>query len=169
MLKFSISEIITKTETSIKSKIGVESVLTLVEAKIRSNLDSSSASGEDVTETYIEAISTKVNTLFEQMTIVNAETISVKIIEVITEVTTTLSSSEVMYDVDLIVAEVSKTIESNLSNEGGIGEKLIMAAAAAIQNVQDGGDGEAGSITDEIAMTVIAAVNEAIESNLSNE
>jgi len=168
MLKFSISEIITKTETSIKSKIGVESVLTLVEAKIRSNLESSSASGEDVTETYTEAINTKVNSLFEQMTIVNAETISVKIIEIITEVTATLSSSEVMYDVDLIVAEISKTIESNLSNEGGLGEKLIMAAAAAIQNVQDGGDGEAGSITDEIAMTVIAAVNEAIESGMTS-
>ena len=142
MLKFTISEIITKTETLIKSRIGVESVLTLVEAKIRSNLDSSSSSGEDVTEKYTKAITTKVNKLFEEMTIVNAETISVRIIEVITEVSATLSSSEVMYDVDLIVAETSKTIKSNLSNEGGLGEKLIMAAAAAIQNVQDGGDGD---------------------------
>jgi len=166
-LKFSLSEIIKVSETLIKSSIGVEEVVNSVETVIRETLDSSASSGEDVTDEYIEAISIKINNLFEEMTIVNAETVASEVVKVITEVSSSVSTAEVSYDVDLIVEATSLIIKSNLSNEGGVGEQLLTAAAAAIQNVQDGGNGE-GSDMDEIAMAVIAAVNDAIAAGMSS-
>ena len=142
ILKYTLTTVVQKSESLIKSKIGVEAVVSMVEAEIKETLGSSSSTGEDVTETYVIAVMSKINKLFEENTVVNAETVAAGVVEAIKEVSATVDTTSTTYDVDMIIEAAILTIKSNLSNEGGLGDQLVASAAAAIQNVQDGGDGE---------------------------
>ena len=66
---------------SVRSKIGVDAIVNVVERDIKRTLGSSSNSGEDITNQYIDAIKKEVNVLFEELSIVNTVTVSAVVVD----------------------------------------------------------------------------------------